>query len=323
MGFHINKNEPPLVNDKEGSFVWTIYCHTHIESGRHYIGITKKTWRQRWDQHVSQAKHAETSTNHWYNAIRKYGRDAFSHKILEICSSLEEANFAEDAWIESFSTRDPKFGFNLMIGGTCRAHQVSIDYVTPEFREKCKKNVRHLHTPEARAKQKASLTQETRSNATKAVMARPEVQRARKALHETAEHRGKISQATSDALSSSEARERLARASRESATDEVRRARGQSIRAAYQNPEVKARHRAAVKQAQNRPEVLAQHASRTISEETRQKIRDSSTGRKHSPEAIECMRTSFLERRDRLLVESGTISWSEYVSKKISARFSG
>ncbi len=97
---------------------WTVYCHTHVESGRRYVGITKRTMWQRWSQHCAQAKSSKGGRWHFPNAIRKYGKDAFSHQILEVCASLEEANRAEDAWICSFTTRDPVFGFNLAPGGT-------------------------------------------------------------------------------------------------------------------------------------------------------------------------------------------------------------
>ena len=97
---------------------WTIYCHTHVESGRRYIGLTKKTMLFRWNQHVQNSKRKQgKGCFHFWNAIRKYGPDAFSHEVLEVCTSIEAANEAEAAWIESFTTRDPQFGFNLAKGG--------------------------------------------------------------------------------------------------------------------------------------------------------------------------------------------------------------
>src|SRR3989304_3521163 len=93
---------------------WTIYCHAHIESGRRYIGLTKKTWQQRWKSHVSAAKRSKGGRWHFPNAIRKYGKEAFSHEVLEVCDSLEAANEAEEKWIEFYKTRDSEFGFNLV-----------------------------------------------------------------------------------------------------------------------------------------------------------------------------------------------------------------
>ena len=75
---------------------YTIYCHTHTESGRRYIGLTKLTMMKRWNSHIYTANHVKNgklaATGHFPNAIRKYGKDAFSHEVLEVCSTLEEAN---------------------------------------------------------------------------------------------------------------------------------------------------------------------------------------------------------------------------------------
>ena len=116
---------------------WTIYCHTHVESGRRYVGLTKKTWRQRWDQHVCQAKSLKCGRSHLANAVRKYGKNAFSHEILEVCQSLEVANLAEECWIELLETRDPLKGFNLAKGGAHGEIKFRRNpWDDPEFRKK-------------------------------------------------------------------------------------------------------------------------------------------------------------------------------------------
>ena len=56
--------------------------------------------------------------SHFPNAIRKYGKDEFSHQVLqEGIHTLEQANIAEKFAIELLCTRDPEFGFNLKPGG--------------------------------------------------------------------------------------------------------------------------------------------------------------------------------------------------------------
>ncbi len=50
-------------------------------------------------------------------AIRKYGRDAFDHEVLEECSTLEAANEAEQWWIAHFGSDDLVLGYNLDAGG--------------------------------------------------------------------------------------------------------------------------------------------------------------------------------------------------------------
>jgi hypothetical protein len=36
--------------------IWNaLDCHTHIESGRKYVGLTSRTMERRWSQHIIQA----------------------------------------------------------------------------------------------------------------------------------------------------------------------------------------------------------------------------------------------------------------------------
>ena len=73
--------------------VWTIYCHIHTESGRRYIGLTKVSMMRRWNQHVLKSRTCTTKAKIYFcNAIRKYGKDAFSHKVLEVCHHIDDAN---------------------------------------------------------------------------------------------------------------------------------------------------------------------------------------------------------------------------------------
>ncbi len=119
------------------SVPWTIYCHTHIDSGRRYIGQTAKTWQRRWAQHLSQCKAApKRGWSHFANAIRLYGKDAFSHEVLEVCDTLEAANAAEERWIAHFDSTHPEKGFNLAKGGAHTPHPVSNHYRSdPEYLE--------------------------------------------------------------------------------------------------------------------------------------------------------------------------------------------
>jgi len=97
---------------------WTIYCHIHVESGRRYIGLTQYTMLHRWNQHIAQAKNLKNEKrSHFAAAIRKYGKDAFSHEILAMSWDLEGANVTERIIIEQWDTRNPEIGFNLAKGG--------------------------------------------------------------------------------------------------------------------------------------------------------------------------------------------------------------
>ncbi len=113
---------------------WTIYCHIHKETGRRYVGMTSRSWRKRWNDHVCAAQFSKGGRWHFPNAIRKYGKDAFDHEVLEVCYSLEDANAAEIKWISRFDSRNPEKGFNLAKGGTHVPHPIKNPWDRPEFR---------------------------------------------------------------------------------------------------------------------------------------------------------------------------------------------
>lgn len=120
---------------------WTIYCHTHVVTGRRYIGLTSRTWQRRWSQHVSQSTNFK-SWSYFANAIRKYGKDAFSHEVLEVCETLEAANAAEERWIAHFDTTNMRMGFNVLLGGSQKPPSPERNpWDRPEYRAKQKKRL--------------------------------------------------------------------------------------------------------------------------------------------------------------------------------------
>jgi len=84
-----------------------------------YVGQTNDIAR-RWVEHRSYAKSNSKPNHPLYNSIRKYGIDNFGIAILETFASLEEANEAEEFWIEFFNSCDRKLGYNLYLGGDNR-----------------------------------------------------------------------------------------------------------------------------------------------------------------------------------------------------------
>ena len=92
-----------------------IYCHTNRVSGKRYIGQTVDTVEGRWREHLSAAK-ANRGSPALGAAIRKYGADAFDHRVLEIVSTQDEADLAETRWIVQLGSRSPE-GYNIAAGG--------------------------------------------------------------------------------------------------------------------------------------------------------------------------------------------------------------
>jgi len=76
---------------------------------------------QRWNRHVASSNRTKTKGRSFFaSAIRKYGKDAFTHEVLETCTSLEVANEREIYFIAKLDTCNPNYGFNLMRGGAVR-----------------------------------------------------------------------------------------------------------------------------------------------------------------------------------------------------------
>lgn len=211
-------------------FMWTIYCHTHIATGRHYVGLTKKTMLFRWNRHVYDAlkRGRGVRASHFASAIRKYGKDAFSHEVLETCGTLEEANAAEESWIERLDTRNPDRGFNLMRGGEQVVPKVRRNpWDDPAYRERMTAFCQEMSSrPEVKAKVGAAargrvFSDETRRKITENLTGRTHVT--------SPETRAKLSAALkrhfSENLVSEETRRKMSESSRGRVTPDETRAR--------------------------------------------------------------------------------------------------
>ena len=81
------------------------------------MGITSAyPINRRW-----HAGHGYRGCPYFWKAIQKYGWDNFRHDILLQNETFEYASKAEKCLIAADHTNDPRFGYNLTIGGegTC------------------------------------------------------------------------------------------------------------------------------------------------------------------------------------------------------------
>lgn len=254
------------VRSDKASVVYTIYCHTHIESGRRYIGQTVKTLKQRWNQHVYKARVTSSrGCSKFWNAIRMYGRDAFSHQVLEVCVTSEEANEAEEAWIYSFSTRHSEFGFNLARGGSHTPHPIKNPWDRPGFREKnITASKAGLNTKESRARRSVASTK----------------------LWSDPEQKKKLSDAVTESHSRSEVKARLSAAQSGKVLSEEHKAKI-SQNNAMRDPEIRAKAAARTKKAMEDSTIRAKCATnlgKKTSEETKARISAAAIGRRLPPE---------------------------------------
>ena len=95
------------------SQMYTLYKHVNLINNKIYIGITLNDVNRRW-QNGSGYK----NNKHFYNAIKKYGwNDGFSHEILFVELSKEEAEIKEIELINFYKSNNSNYGYNIDNGG--------------------------------------------------------------------------------------------------------------------------------------------------------------------------------------------------------------
>jgi group I intron endonuclease len=122
--------------------LFSLYVHTHRESGRKYVGQTCQTVEDRWRGHIDNARHGKGQK--FGQAIRQFGPDAFHTEILEVVLGKTAANLSEKKWIDKLNCLFPH-GFNLTRGGT------GIAYLTPEQRHEIALAREAAKSPEQRS----------------------------------------------------------------------------------------------------------------------------------------------------------------------------
>jgi group I intron endonuclease len=118
-----------------------IYCITHKETERVYVGQTVSSIAQRWASHKAQSCCVLL-----HRAIKKYGAEAFSVEQIDKADSKVELDELEAFYISAFCATRRDRGFNLRDGGSFGKHSdeskkkmsiaVRKAYENPEFKAK-------------------------------------------------------------------------------------------------------------------------------------------------------------------------------------------
>lgn len=99
-----------------------IYIITNAVNGKRYVGLTKRSVDLRFKEHQHSA--ALGQKTHLYNAIRKYGKDKFSVRVLE------ETTLELVASREKFFIADLNPEYNMTLGGESRVSRVPLICIT-------------------------------------------------------------------------------------------------------------------------------------------------------------------------------------------------
>ena len=93
-----------------------IYCFTHKESGKKYVGQTVfPSMDKRLKEHLNDCKRKKSKFHKYLN---KYGFDGFHLDILETVDDNTALDDREDHWIRTYNTVDRNVGLNLRFGGS-------------------------------------------------------------------------------------------------------------------------------------------------------------------------------------------------------------
>ena len=91
-----------------------IYLTTNTLDGKIYVGQHKSSKFDSW--YIGSGIHLS-------NAVKKYGKDNFTVRIIDTAESKEELTEKEIYWIKELDSRNPDVGYNLARGGD--GHPVS------------------------------------------------------------------------------------------------------------------------------------------------------------------------------------------------------
>lgn len=92
--------------------MYYIYVHTNNFNGKKYIGMTNNI-KRRWRQKGSEYKGCKV----FFQAIKKYGFDNFTHEVIEKTENFNKACKLEQYYIALYDTTDNKKGYNTAPGG--------------------------------------------------------------------------------------------------------------------------------------------------------------------------------------------------------------
>ena len=95
--------------------MYSVYVHT-FPNGKRYVGVTSWKPELRWGANGCNYKNP-----YMINAIKKYGWNNITHKIVAENLSVEEAEQMEIDLIAKYNSADKRYGYNISNGGIiCR-----------------------------------------------------------------------------------------------------------------------------------------------------------------------------------------------------------
>jgi len=113
---------PPAVPASVGRYI--IYGLEELASGRHYVGLTRRSLNERIRSHLNQARRDRRvrpggliAALRLMESLGQTYADCFASRILAYAKTAEEARVLERLWVDRLESRKPS-GLNDMPGGS-------------------------------------------------------------------------------------------------------------------------------------------------------------------------------------------------------------
>lgn len=117
---------------------YKIYLLENTKNNKKYVGYTAQSLNKRFYQHSRSNKPIG-------KAMRLYGKDCFTVKMIDECDILDDALSLEQKWILHYHSFGE--GYNCTKGGDCSPiRRTTNSHKTVEFSNKMKKNALKQHS---------------------------------------------------------------------------------------------------------------------------------------------------------------------------------
>jgi len=117
-----------------------IYKATNQKNGKVYIGQTTVSLNRR--KYVHNSKGSKTCISY---AIKKYGKENFTWKVIEECNSKDELDEMEFHYIKQYHSHASEYGYNLTYGGDGASSGDLNVAKRPEVRKKLVEHRKHFN----------------------------------------------------------------------------------------------------------------------------------------------------------------------------------
>ena len=92
-----------------------LYKIMNINNNKNYIGQSNDHL-YRWSQHKYYATKPEITKQYIHYAMNEHGIESFTHEIIAVCMTPDDANYLEEQLIIQYNSLAPN-GYNLTTGG--------------------------------------------------------------------------------------------------------------------------------------------------------------------------------------------------------------